>query len=41
MDCVVMAEELREAVRQLGAITGQVHIEEVLDVVFADFCIGK
>lgn len=40
-DVVVMAEELRAAVKQLGSITGEVRIEEILDVVFADFCIGK
>ena len=36
-----MAEELREAVQQLGSITGEVNFEEILDVVFGDFCIGK
>jgi tRNA modification GTPase len=36
-----MAEELREAVQQLGCITGEVGFEEILDVVFGDFCIGK
>ena len=35
------AEDLRLAVRSLGRITGRVDIEDILDVVFADFCIGK
>ncbi len=35
------AEDLRIAVRALGRITGRVDIEDILDVVFADFCIGK
>jgi tRNA modification GTPase len=35
------AEDLRQAVRAIGRILGRVDIEEVLDVVFADFCIGK
>ncbi len=35
------AEDLRLAARALGRITGQVGVEEVLDVVFRDFCIGK
>lgn len=35
------AEELRIASRELGAITGIIHVEEVLDVIFNDFCIGK
>ena len=35
------AEDLRLAVRALGRLTGHVDIEELLDVVFRDFCIGK
>lgn len=35
------AEELRTSIRHLGRITGKVGIEEILDVVFKDFCIGK
>ena len=37
----IAAEELRTAIRQLGRITGKVGVEEILDVVFKDFCIGK
>ena len=35
------AEELRQAVRSLGRITGRVGVEDLLDVVFREFCIGK
>jgi tRNA modification GTPase len=35
------AEDLRLAWRSLGRITGTVDIEDLLDVIFADFCIGK
>lgn len=35
------AEDLRLAARALGRITGNVGVEDVLDVVFRDFCIGK
>ena len=35
------AEDVRLAVRALGRITGRVDIDEVLDVIFRDFCIGK
>ncbi len=35
------AEDLRLAVRNLGSITGMVHVEELLDKIFKDFCIGK
>ncbi|CEL94029.1 unnamed protein product [Vitrella brassicaformis CCMP3155] len=34
-------EELRVAVRSLGRVVGAVDVEEILDVIFRDFCIGK
>jgi tRNA modification GTPase len=37
----LMAEDLRLAVRSIGRITGRVDVEDILDVVFRDFCIGK
>lgn len=40
-DTVLAAEELRSAVRSIGRITGRVDVEEILDVLFSDFCIGK
>jgi tRNA modification GTPase len=35
------AEDVRVALRALGRITGRVDIDEILDTVFRDFCIGK
>ncbi len=35
------AEDLRLACRYLGKITGKFDVEEILDSVFNDFCIGK
>ena len=35
------AEELRTASTALGKITGVVSTEELLDVIFSSFCIGK
>ena len=35
------AEALRAALFALGRLTGRVGIEEILDIVFRDFCIGK
>jgi tRNA modification GTPase len=35
------SEDLRIASRALGRITGRVDVEDLLDVVFRDFCIGK
>lgn len=40
-DEVLAAEDLRLASRTLGTITGRVDVEQVLDRVFRDFCIGK
>ena len=37
----LIAEELRTALQALGRLTGRVDVEELLDVVFRDFCIGK
>jgi tRNA modification GTPase len=37
----LVAEDVRLAVRALGRITGRVDIDDVLDVIFRDFCIGK
>ncbi len=35
------AEDLRLASRALGQITGKVGVEDILDIVFSEFCIGK
>jgi tRNA modification GTPase len=37
----LIAEELRSAATTLGRLTGRVDVEDILDVVFRDFCIGK
>lgn len=37
----IVAEELRLAARALGRLTGRVDVEDVLDVIFRDFCVGK
>jgi tRNA modification GTPase len=37
----LVAEDLRLAVRALGRITGAVDLEDILDRIFAEFCIGK
>jgi len=37
----IVAEELRLAARSLGRLTGRVDVEDILDVIFRDFCIGK
>ncbi len=35
------AEELRAAARSLGRLLGRVDVEDVLDVIFRQFCVGK
>jgi tRNA modification GTPase len=37
----LLAEELRLAAAALGRLTGRVDVEDILDVIFRDFCIGK
>lgn len=37
----IIAEYLRYATESLGKITGKIDIEEVLDKLFGEFCIGK
>ncbi|WP_371423401.1 tRNA uridine-5-carboxymethylaminomethyl(34) synthesis GTPase MnmE [Tardiphaga sp.] len=36
-----IAEDLRAASQQLGRLLGRVDVEDVLDSIFRDFCIGK
>ncbi|KAF8607914.1 P-loop containing nucleoside triphosphate hydrolase protein [Ceratobasidium sp. AG-I] len=40
-DLVFAAEELKYASQELGKVTGDVGIEDILDVLFSKFCIGK
>jgi tRNA modification GTPase len=40
-ELALLAEDLRQAARGLGRITGRIGVEEVLDRIFATFCIGK
>ena len=35
------AEELRMSLKSIARLTGEVDVEEILDIVFSDFCIGK
>ncbi|MEX2481929.1 MAG: tRNA uridine-5-carboxymethylaminomethyl(34) synthesis GTPase MnmE [Gammaproteobacteria bacterium] len=37
----LVAEEVRLAARALGRLVGRIDVEDLLDVVFRDFCIGK
>ncbi|MDB5598978.1 MAG: tRNA modification GTPase TrmE [Xanthobacteraceae bacterium] len=37
----IVAEELRRGALALGRLTGRVDVEDILDVIFRDFCIGK
>jgi tRNA modification GTPase len=40
-ELALLAEDLRLAARALGRITGRMAVEDVLDRIFAEFCIGK
>ena len=35
------AEELRLAASEIGRVVGRVDVEDVLDSLFNDFCVGK
>jgi tRNA modification GTPase len=37
----LLAEELRQAQRVLGEITGEVTADDLLGKIFASFCVGK
>jgi tRNA modification GTPase len=37
----IVAEELRSAAVTLGRLTGRIDVEDILDVIFREFCIGK
>jgi tRNA modification GTPase len=41
LELELRAEDLRVAARALGRVTGKVDVEDVLDRIFGDFCIGK
>ncbi len=40
-DAVLKAEDLRLAISNLSKLVGYIGVEELLDVIFSDFCIGK
>jgi tRNA modification GTPase len=40
-ETALRAEDVRLAMRALGRITGRVDVEDLLDMIFRDFCIGK
>ena len=40
-DIVLASECLRRALREIGKLTGRITSEDILDVIFRDFCIGK
>lgn len=41
VDLELRAEELRQAATHLGRITGTTDVEDLLEVIFSEFCIGK
>ena len=37
----LVAEDLRAAAHSLGRLLGRVDVEDILDVIFREFCVGK
>ena len=37
----IASEELRHAIRSLEALVGRIDVENLLDVIFSSFCLGK
>ena len=37
----IMAEDVRMAMKEISKITGNIDVENILEVIFNDFCIGK
>jgi tRNA modification GTPase len=37
----LVAEQLRHAATALGRLTGRIDVEDILDVIFREFCVGK
>lgn len=40
-DLELLSEDLRMAAREIGKITGRVDVEDILEKIFKEFCIGK
>lgn len=40
-DLALKTQHLKQAINALGRITGHVGTEQILDIIFRDFCIGK
>ncbi|NRB32950.1 MAG: hypothetical protein HRU27_20415 [Rhizobiaceae bacterium] len=41
LDIEIRSEHLRRAGDELGKIVGRIDVEDLLDVIFSEFCIGK
>ena len=37
----LIAEDIRISIKELGNLFGNVDIDDILDIIFSDFCIGK
>ena len=37
----IRAEDMRAATQAMGEVTGRTGVEDMLDIIFAEFCIGK
>jgi tRNA modification GTPase len=40
-DFAILVQSLRNSIRCIGRVTGEIRTDDILDVIFKDFCIGK
>ena len=40
-DVDIFSEDIRLSLNEISKISGKIDVEDILDIIFSDFCIGK